>query len=265
MHKGGNAASAARFLWLFLLGVFVFGFGPAPAMAQTDEIQVYDGEIAPVGIFNLTWHNNYTPTGRKDPAFEGGLVPNHTYNSTTEWAYGVTPWFEQGLYLPLFSDSSNQGWVYNGWKLRELFAEPDAANKMFVYAVNFEFSFNQKHWEDTKYSSEIRPIIGWHLGDWDIILNPIIDNSYKGFKNLDFAPSERVAYNFSKTWAVAAELYSDFGVIHRFSPWRETSQQLFATADYGGDPVNIEAGIGFGLTPGSDKLVLKLMFSRDLN
>jgi hypothetical protein len=35
--------------------------------------------------------------------------------------------------------------------------------------------------------------------------------------------------------------------------------------DYGGEPVNIEAGIGVGLTPGSDQLVLKLMFSRDLN
>ena len=265
MHKGGGAAGAACFLWPFLIAVFAFAFGPAPAVAQTDEIQVYDGEIAPVGIFNLTWHNNYTPEGRKQPAFPGGLVANHTYNAVTEWAYGVTPWFEQGLYFPLYSDSSNKGWVYNGWKLRELFAEPDAANKTFVYAVNFEFSFNSKQWEDSKYSSEIRPIIGWHLGDWDIFINPIVDNSYRGFKNLDFAPSERVAYNFSKTWALAAEWYSDFGVIHHFDAWRDTSQQLFATVDYSGDPISVEAGIGFGLTPASDKLVLKLMLIRDLN
>ncbi len=33
------------------------------ASAQTDEIQVYDGEIAAPGIFNLTWHNNFTPMG----------------------------------------------------------------------------------------------------------------------------------------------------------------------------------------------------------
>jgi len=265
MRKGGSAGVAAHLIGFVLSVISGLSFGLQPARAQTDEIQVYDGEIAPVGIFNLTWHNNYTPSGHKEPAFEGGLVPNHTYNGVTEWAYGVTPWFEQGLYFPLYSDSSNKGWVYNGWKLRELFAEPDAANKVFVYAVNFEFSFNERHWEDSRYSSEIRPIIGWHLGDWDIILNPIVDNSYHGFKNLDFAPSERVAYNFSKTWAVAAELYSDFGVIHHLSSWRESSQQLFAVMDYAGEPVNIEAGIGFGLTPGSDNVVVKLMFSRDLN
>ena len=108
---------------------------------------------------------------------------------------------------------------------------------MFFYAVNFEFSFNEKQWEDTRYSAEIRPIIGWHLGDWDIIINPIVDNSYRGFKNLDFAPSERIAYNFSKMWAVAAELYSDFGVIHHFDAWRDTSQQLFAVMDYSGEPL----------------------------
>ncbi len=262
MQKGERAHSTAQLVWLTLLVLFVFA---APARAQTDEIQVYDGAIAPVGVFNLTWHNNYTPTGLKEPAFEGGLVTNHTYNSVTEWAYGVTPWFEQGLYFPLYSVSSNKGLVYNGWKLRELFAEPDADNKVFVYAINFEFSFNEKQWEDVRYSSEIRPIIGWHLGDWDIFLNPIIDNSYQGFKNLTFAPSERVAYNFSKTWAAAAELYSEFGPIHQFLPGRDQSHQLFGVVDYGGEPVNVEFGVGFGLTPGSDKLVIKLMLSRDLN
>src|SRR5689334_21129689 len=149
MHKGGGAAGAARFLWL-LTAVLAFAFGPAPAMAQTDEIQVYDGGVAPVGVFNLTWHNNYAVNGIKEPAFPGALISNHTYNGVTEWAYGVTPWFEQGLYFPLYSYSSNQGWVYNGWKLRELFAVPDADNRMFVYAVNFEFSFNQKQWDEKR-------------------------------------------------------------------------------------------------------------------
>jgi hypothetical protein len=36
---------------------------PGLAVAQTDEIQVYDGEIAPPGTFNLMIHNNFTPQG----------------------------------------------------------------------------------------------------------------------------------------------------------------------------------------------------------
>lgn len=48
----------------------------ASARAQTDEIQVYDAEIAEPGTFNLMVHNNFTPSGLKTPRFPGGLVPN---------------------------------------------------------------------------------------------------------------------------------------------------------------------------------------------
>src|SRR5689334_25301338 len=82
---------------------------PAVAFAQTDEIQVYDGAIAEPGVFNLTWHNNFTPDGVKEPAFPGGLTNNKNLNGVTEWAYGVTDWFEAGLYLPLYSISMDRG------------------------------------------------------------------------------------------------------------------------------------------------------------
>jgi hypothetical protein len=59
--------------------------------AQTDEIQVYDAQIATPGIINLAWHNNYTPTGLRQPAFPGGIVPNHELNGVAEWAYGIAP------------------------------------------------------------------------------------------------------------------------------------------------------------------------------
>src|ERR1700757_1221681 len=89
----------------------------ALAFAQTDEIQVYDAEIADPGVFNLMVHNNFTPNGLTTPRFPGGLVPNHTLNGVPEWAWGVTPWFEQGLSLPLYSLSSNDGPVFNGFKI----------------------------------------------------------------------------------------------------------------------------------------------------
>jgi hypothetical protein len=235
------------------------------AFAQTDEIQVYDAEIAEPGVFNLMVHDNYTPSGLTTPRFPGGLVPDHTLNGVPEWAYGVTDWFEQGLYLPLYSDSSNLGPVLNGFKVRELFVVPHAAEQTFFYGINFEFSYNAKHWDPNTYTSEIRPIIGWHLGKFDLIVNPIFDNSWKGFGNLDFAPSARVAYNFSDKWAAALEEYADFGVIQHFLPPAQQSQQLFLVVDYKGEPVNVEAGLGFGLTPASDGLVAKLMLSRDLN
>ena len=83
------------------LPLSVLLFLPALVFAQTDEIQVYDAEVAPVGVFNLMIHSNFTPVGRKSADFPGGIVPNQSFNGAAEWAYGVTPWFEQGLYLPV--------------------------------------------------------------------------------------------------------------------------------------------------------------------
>src|ERR1035441_464505 len=180
---------------------------PQAVFAQTDEIQVYDAQIAAPGVFNLTWHDNYTPDGRTSPDYPGGIVPDHTLNGVPEWAYGVAPWLEAGLYLPLYSLAGTGAVTFNGFKLRTLFVEPDAANQRFIYGVNFEFSYNTAHWNQNRYTQEGRPIIGWHLGPLDVIVNPILDNSYKGFAELDFAPATRVAYNFNKTWGVAAEDY----------------------------------------------------------
>src|ERR1700682_5068177 len=70
---------------------------PELALAQTDEIQVYDGGLAAPGIFNLTLHNNFTPKGLTTPAFPGMVVADKSFNGVPELALGVTDWFEAGL------------------------------------------------------------------------------------------------------------------------------------------------------------------------
>jgi hypothetical protein len=238
---------------------------PALTLAQTDEIQVYDGSIAAPGVFNLTWHNNFTPKGPKTPAFPGGLVNNKNLNGVTEWAYGVTDWFEAGLYLPLYSLSNDRGPSINGGKVRLLFAVPHAEDRKFFYAANFEFSYNSRHWDERRYTSEIRPIIGWHLNAWDVIVNPILDNSYLGgFKSLDFAPATRVAYNFNPKWAAAVEEYADIGPLRDFYPSSEQSHQIFGVFDHSSKIGDIEAGVGLGVTGASDRWTLKLLWSKDL-
>jgi len=237
---------------------------PGLALAQTDEIQVYDASHADPGTFNLTWHNNFTPDGVKTPAFPGAVVANKSFNGVPEWAYGVTDWFEAGLYMPLYT-VDRHGAMLDGFKLRALFTVPHAAERTFVYGVNFEFSVNSAHWDARRFTSEVRPIVGWHLHPIDIIVNPILDTSYDGVKNLDFAPSTRVAYNFPSTWALAAEEYDDFGPVHRFYAGQGQSHQLYGVVDHNSKFLDIEAGVGFGLTQASDKLTLKVILSRDLN
>jgi hypothetical protein len=252
-----------RALALALLPASVFV--ATEAWALSDEIQVYTGDVAAPGVLNLTWHNNYTPDGLKTPEFPAGLVDDRSLSGVTEWAYGVTPWFEAGLYLPLYAISSNRGAQFNGFKLRTLFVNPDNATSNFYYGVNFEFSYNSRHWDENRFTGEIRPIIGWRGEGWSLTVNPILDNSYKGLSRLDFAPATRLDFEVAKGWTIAAEEYDDFGEVRGFMAARDQSHQLFAVVDHDAGPVSVEFGAGFGLTPGTDNLTLKLILSTDLN
>src|SRR5690349_290 len=129
-----------------------------PATAQTDEIQVYDGGLSGTGVVNLTLHDNFIAAGSKVPAFPGAVTADGSLNGVPEWAVGVTSWMELGLYLPVYSHDQTLGWVLDGVKPRVLVAVPHADDRRFVYGVNFEFSINGEHWDQRRYSSEVRPI-----------------------------------------------------------------------------------------------------------
>ena len=240
---------------------------PKAAFAQTDEIQVYDAEIEDPGKINVMVHSNYTPIGRKTPDFPGGIIPNQSVNGAVEWAFGVKPWFEQGLYLPVYSAySKGRGGSLNGFKIRELFVRPNAHDHTFFYGVNFEFSVNYSYWESRRITSEVRPIVGVHLHAFDIIFNPIVDTDYRGgFGGLEFVPSTRMAYNFNDKYAMAFEEYDDDGALRHFLPLNDQFHEVWATFDRSSKALSIETGVGFGITAGADKLTFKLMLSRDIN
>ena len=235
------------------------------ALAQTDEIQVYNAESNAPGQLNLTWHNNFTPTGRALPAFPGGIVPDHALNGVPEWAYGVTDWFEAGLYLPVYSRTREGALLFDSAKLRALFVVPDARARGFFYGMNFELSYNAPHWEPSRFSGEIRPIIGWHFGRYDLIVNPILDSDFDGLTKLDFAPAVRFAYNPSRKVAFALEEYADLGPLEHLRSGSAQQHTLFAVLDCGtGAGSSLEFGIGKGLTRASDSVVVKLMLTHAL-
>ena len=97
-----------------------------------------------------------------------------------------------------------------------------------------------------------------------MIVNPIIDTQYDGLKNLEFVPSTRVAYNRSSRWAVALEEYADYGIVSDLQSGGNQAHQIFGVFNYTG-AVDLEAGVGFGLTDASDGLQFKLILARDLN
>jgi hypothetical protein len=238
---------------------------PAIVSAQTDEIQVYDASIADPGHVEMTFHSNYTVDGLKQPAFPGGIVPDHSVNGAFEWAYGFKDFWELGLYLPVYTITNDGDPKFDGFKLRSLWVSPHARERQFFYGLNIELSYNTRHWDTSRTAMEARPIVGWHEGRWDLILNPIFDSGFDGLGHVHFAPAERVAYNASDRWAVGLELYSDVGPLRQLDPWSRQSQSLFEVFDYTINASDsLEVGVGEGLTAASDAVVLKLIWNHEI-
>ena len=160
------------------------------AAAQTDEIQVYDGGLRRSGRLQPDAAQQLHAEGHKTPAFPGAVVADDSFNGVPEWAYGVTQWFEAGLYLPLYSHDQRLGWGIDGFKLRTLFAVPNADDRRFFYGVNFEFSYNARALGHERITSEIRPIIGWHSSRGRD-RQPDRRHAYDGLENLEFVPATR--------------------------------------------------------------------------
>jgi hypothetical protein len=251
----GLGSGLRRSAALLLAASSLFLLGPRPAHA-VDEIQVYNAEIAEVGQFTVQQHLNYTIDGRNYPDFPGGLVPNHALNGTPEFAYGVTPWLELGLYIPWAVNEQGQ-FLSNAIKLRTLFVTPDAAKKDFFYGLNFEYDFPTPPFGPTRFAMEIRPIIGWRNPQWEFIVNPIMDLAFGAGGNVDFVPAARLARNLGEDRFIGLEYYTDLGAPGSFPSFQQQEHQLFAVTDFKVGKVDVDLGIGYGLTAGSDRWVAK--------
>ncbi|WP_342724984.1 hypothetical protein AAFG07_39585 [Bradyrhizobium sp. B097] len=221
----------------------------------TDEIQVYNAGIAAVGQFTIQQHLNYVGIGQKDPPFPGGFPSNGSLNGTPEFAYGMTDWWELGLYLP-FAVQDRQ-FLSDAFKLRTLFVSPNADKRNLFYGINFELSHEMPKFAQTRWGLEIRPIIGVRNADYEFIVNPIVDVGFGKSGEADFAPAARVARKLKDDVYVGLEYYADFGKIGAFSPLAEQQHTLFAVTDFKVGDVDIDFGVGYGLTRASDRLVVK--------
>lgn len=225
-----------------------------PAQA-TDEIQVYNAGIAAPGQFTIQQHLNYVALGQKDPPFPGGLVSHGSLNGTPEFAYGVTDWWEVGLYLPFAVQ--NQQFLSDSFKLRTLFVSPNAEQRDFFYGINFEFSNSTPKFSQTRFGMEIRPIIGVRKSDWEFIVNPIVDIGFGKNGEADFTPAARLAKKITPDFSVGLEHYADFGEIGNFKKLNDQQHTLFAVTDFKLGVFGVNFGVGYGLTPASDRLVIK--------
>jgi len=235
----------------------------AGAARAVDEIQVYNAEIAKVDQWTLQLHLNYAFNGRKQPDFPGGLVAHRALNGTPELAYGITDWWELGFYAPFAIDQNGTPYS-NAGKIRQLFVVPNAAERAFFYGVNFEFSYAMPQFSDTQWNVEVRPIVGVRKGDYEFIVNPIVDIGFGQNGDAVFAPAARFARKLTETLSIGIEYYSELGPLNGFVPFNEQQHNIYGVVDFKIGRFDVNAGIGYGLTPGSDRVIAKMIIGTDL-
>src|SRR6195256_4605411 len=237
------------------LAAAFFSLISAPPARAVDEIQVYNAGIAAPGQFTIQQHLNYIALGQKDPPFPGGLIYHGSLNGTPEFAYGVTDWWEIGLYLP-FAVQDRQ-FLSGSFKLRTLFVSPNAEQRNFFYGVNFEFSNTTPKFSPSRFGLEIRPIIGVRNADYEFIVNPIVDIGFGNHGEERFTPAARLARKLGPDLFVGLEYYADFGQIGNFLKPADQQHTLFAVTDFKLGDFGVNFGVGYGLTPASDRWVIK--------
>ena len=93
--------------------------------------------------------------------------------------------------------------------------------------------------------------------DWEFIVNPIVDVSFGKYGEADFTPAARVARKLAPDTFIGLEYYADFGEIGNFAKFSDQQHTLFAVTDFKLGVFDVDFGVGYGLTPASDRWVIK--------
>jgi hypothetical protein len=223
------------------------------------EIQVYDGLANPPGVFGLELHLNDWATGWREA--DSPEAPLHgQLHATFEPSIGVTPFWELGGYLQ-FAELTDEGtFKWAGVKLRSKFVTPPDWDRNWRLGVNLEVSYLPQQFDQSRWGSEVRPIVAWHDPDWLFVVNPIFDQALASpgaSQGPSFQPCLKVARTVGPV-ALGIEYYTTFGPGIAFVPWSQELQQVFEVLDLlSVDRFELNVGVGEGLTQASAGLVFK--------
>jgi hypothetical protein len=224
------------------------------------EIQVYEYETVPKGMWNLETHINYIGKGTRK--FEGPVAPtNDQFHLTFELTRGVTETFEMAGYLVLAHRPGGDTLDYVAWRLRPRVSVPRSWHWPVDVSMSVEFGFPRKVYEENSVTLELRPIIEKKLGRFQIDVNPVVGRALRGpgtNEGWDFEPGVRFAYEMNKKLDLSLEYYGSTGAIGDFLPSNEQVHQLFPGGDLKlSEKVVWNFGIGVGMTDAGNRLVYK--------
>ena len=244
----------------------IFWMLPSRVVAQVDpwEFEVYPYATEQRGVIELETDNTVIPNGHADG---GSGTAKGTYPSQGRWynayelTYGLSDRIEAAAYLSM-SWVNGHGYWWAGDKLRlrgRLFDEDTLPINLGWYA---ELEWHKTpQFDDADLELELKPIIEKDFGRFSLMLNPVFEKPLYGRghdQGFEFGYRNALDYRWRRYLSPGVEFYGGVGLIDNNDPLRDQQHYIFPVI-WGELPHGLEysLGPGFGLTPGSDRVLVK--------
>ncbi len=227
------------------------------------EIQVYDGSSDAPGVPALELHVNTVAIGLNKSASPPEYPENHQSHFTLEPSVGLFSWWEVGGYFET-ALRGEQAFDYAGVKLRNKFVTPPKWNQRWRLGLNVEFSLLPEGYDRDRWGNELRPIVAWENERFEFALNPIVDTSLAGpdaSAGPTFQPCLSAAYKVHNSVSFGVEYYTNLGPFRTgFLALREEEHYVYEVFNLLAiQRLELNAGVGEGLTAGSNRLIFKVI------
>ena len=231
------------------------------SLAQADnEIQVYASPTIQYQWTIFELHSNYTPKGSK---FLTDPQSAKWTNETLEITHGFGRNFEVGFYT-FTSFDPNGKYHYLGNQIRPRVTVPASWNWKLGASLSMEFGFFRPHSDSSFFwQGELRFIVDKTVGNWYFAFNPNIDFVVSGDnKGAGISPQFKTVYTINKV-GVGFEYYGGLGNFDNILPGNQQEHLIGPMIDLYVHPKwELNGGVLFGLTEGSNQRIIKLVLGR---
>lgn len=223
------------------------------------EIQVYGSETVPPNRTMIELHNNMAALGTTHDT-EGVRPTEHALHETLEITQGWTPWFETGFYL-FTSVQPGQGWEWVGDHIRPRIRVPEWWHWPIGVSLSSELGYQRRRYSVDTWTVELRPIIDAQLGPWYVSANPAFERAIEGQSvraGWEFTPAMKIDREIVLPVSIGVEYYGAVGPVDHFDRPHDQQHLLFGVLDLDlGSNWELNFGVGAGLTPTTDSLIIK--------
>jgi hypothetical protein len=213
---------------------------------------------------------NATPNATSANA---GQTSKRAYTSETTFAYTFTDWYQFAIAVPVslngvsgvIPGNSGETVSWNGLTVRNLFITPGADKRDVFYGLSVQFGYTPQNAAfpaiantNTQFSAALSPIIGFHHEGFELILSPTLAFGLGSGAATALAPAARLTRKITETFDVGIEYASTLGGIGSITPLSQQAHIVYAITDFKLGAVDVNLGIGYGLTTSSNGLATKL-------